>query len=147
MERRIATRGIIYKDGKIFAVQIKANSANQFWCTAGGGLDPGEALVDGIHREMIEETGITPEVGNLLFVQQFIADGQDNLEFFFHIKNADDYLNIDLSLTTHGDIEIAAYDFIDPKTENILPAFLQTIDIQAHIDGREPVFVYNQPAN
>jgi 8-oxo-dGTP pyrophosphatase MutT (NUDIX family) len=146
MERRITTRGIIFKDGKLFAVQHKVHSADQFWNTAGGGLDPGEAFIDGVRREMVEETGIVPDVGKLLFIQQFYSNGIENIDLFFHIKNSDDYINIDLTSTSHGDIEIAKYGFIDPKAERLLPVFLQKIDIQAHIDGREPVFISNSLA-
>jgi 8-oxo-dGTP pyrophosphatase MutT (NUDIX family) len=30
-----------------------------FWSTPGGGVDPGEGLVEAVHRELLEETGIT----------------------------------------------------------------------------------------
>jgi 8-oxo-dGTP pyrophosphatase MutT (NUDIX family) len=143
--RRIATRGIIYKDGKIYAQQLKNNADDQFWCTPGGGLDPNEGLIDGLYREMIEETGIVPVIGRLLFVQQFY-DNKENIEFFFHITNSDDYTSVDLSATTHGDIEIATHGFIDPTKENILPAFLQTVDIARYIDGTLPPLVSNELA-
>ena len=93
---------------------------------------------------MIEETGIAPEIGNLLFVQQFHDGEKEQLEFFFHITNADDYSVIDLANTSHGTIEIARCGFIHPATENILPAFLQTIDLPLHIDGNEPVLVASE---
>lgn len=141
--RRIATRGIIYKDGKIYAQQLKGDHAEPFWCTPGGGLDPNETLVDGLHREMIEETGIAPVIGRLLFVQQLFKDGKEQLEFLFHITNTDDYLDIDLSITSHGEIEIAKHGFIDPKKENILPAFLQDVDFEKYIDGTLPPLVHS----
>jgi len=30
-----------------------------FWSTPGGGVDPGESLTEAVHRELLEETGIT----------------------------------------------------------------------------------------
>ena len=98
---------------------------------------------------MLEETGITPEIGRLLFVQQFTfqrEDGQarEQLEFFFHIINSEDYTSVDLSKTTHGLEELTRCEFIDPEKEVILPEFLQSIDIQSYIDTTRPVYFYTE---
>jgi len=146
-ERRIAVRGIIYKDGKLLSQRLKAYRRNNrnFWCTPGGGLDIGESIEEGLRREMIEETGIDPKIGRLLFVQQFSEDGKkEQMEFFFLIENPEDYEAIDLTTTTHGELEIEHVEFIDPKSEVILPAFLQEIDLQKYIESVQPVTVYNE---
>jgi len=148
--RRVCVRGIIYKDGKLFCQELKNKdgTGRGFWCTPGGGLDPRESLMEGIRRELIEETGIEPVVGRLLFVQQFadasnrISHGEDEqLEFFFYIKNAGDYTAIN-EKASHFDAEIFNYGFIDPKTENVLPAFLREIDIQDYIDNEHAPYIY-----
>lgn len=142
--RRINVRGIIFKDGKLFAQQLTPGSdgiARDYWCTPGGGIDDGESLHEGLVREMIEETGIAPKIGKLLFIQQFHDGTKEQLEFFFHIENPDDYETIDLTATSHGIAEIARVDFIDPTTSNILPKFLTTIDLPAYINGDLPVRV------
>ncbi len=148
--RRIATRAIIFKDGKLLCQQLTPGAdrkARGYWCTPGGGLDIGEPLEAGLHREMIEETGIAPKIGRLLFVQQFSEDGEkEQMEFFYLVENPEDYEVIDLANTTHGELEIENVEFIDPKTENVLPAFLQTIDIQSYIDTVRPVVIYNEIA-
>lgn len=135
MTRRITVRGIIIKDGKIFAQKLKKNEGKRdFWCTPGGGLDDGESLRDGLYREMIEETGVAPVIGKLLYLQQFAeGDDQEFLEFFYHITNADDYEQIDLASTSHGELEIAEYGFIDPQEHVVLPKFLQETDIMQDI--------------
>lgn len=126
MERRVTVRGIIKKDGKIFAQRLKnKEGVNNFWCTPGGGLDSGESLLDGLHRELIEETGVEPVVGPLLYIQQYRDDKREYLEFFFEIRNPEDYEMINLANTSHGEIEVAHYGFIDPGSEFILPEFLQ----------------------
>lgn len=149
--RRVATRGIIYRDGKILATKQKDDNGDEAenWATFGGGLDPQESLTDGLYREMIEETGIAPKIGKLLFVQQFAEPSdatKEHLEFFFLIENTADYESIDLSVTTHGAIEIARSDFIDPKENFIKPAFLSTIDVKEYVEHDRPVFIYNQPS-
>lgn len=97
MTRRINIRGVIINDkGELFCQLLTARrrDGRDFWCTPGGGLEPGESLLDGLRREMLEETGVTPEIGKLLFVQQFTEPGEptsdrpsEQLEFFFHITN------------------------------------------------------------
>jgi ADP-ribose pyrophosphatase YjhB (NUDIX family) len=146
-ERRIAVRGIVYKNGKLLGQRLKAYRRNDrdFWCTPGGGLEMGEQLEIGLRREMIEETGIDPKIGRLLFVQQFSEDGKkEQMEFFFLIENPEEYEAIDLSVTTHGELEIEQVEFIDPKAEVILPAFLQSIDLEKHITTVQPVLIYNE---
>jgi ADP-ribose pyrophosphatase YjhB (NUDIX family) len=146
--RRIAPRAIIFKDGKLLCQQLTPGAdgkARAYWCTPGGGLDIGEPLEAGLHREMIEETGIAPRIGRLLFIQQFSEDSKkEQLEFFYLVENPEDYEIIDLAGTTHGELEIENVEFIDPKTENVLPAFLQTIDIQKYIDIVQPVLFHNE---
>lgn len=149
--RRVATRGIIFKDGKLLCQQLKASAdggARDYWCTPGGGLDIGESLSAGLHREMIEETGIAPRIGKLLFIQQFSEDGlKEQMEFFFHIENPEDYETIDLTTTSHGELEIEHVEFVDPKVHTVLPAFLKELDIQSYIDTDKPVFIYTELPN
>lgn len=139
MIRRISVRGIVLHDGTLLCVQLKPYKGSlretidrSYWCLPGGGLDEGEALVAGVEREMIEETGIKPVVGNLLYVQQFVHSEKEYLEFFFHIKNSEDYFNVDLSKTSHGMAEIERIDFIDPASSHILPTFLKTEPLSDH---------------
>lgn len=138
MQRRVNVRGIIINDqGKLFCQKLKANEQKNrnFWCTPGGGLDMGESLLDGLRREMIEETGVAPKIGKLLFIQQFADENapddrpKEQLEFFFHITNWQDYETIDLANTSHGETEVGECGFVDPKTTYILPQFLTEIDL------------------
>lgn len=138
MNRRVAVRGIIVDDsGKLLAVRLKkyagraTDDANDYWCTPGGGVDVGEPLLPALEREMVEELGVKPVIGNLLFVQQFVHNDTEQMEFFFHITNAADYLDVDLSKTTHGAIEIAQVDFVDPGQERVLPQLLTNENLAA----------------
>jgi len=133
MKRRVAVRALILQDdGKLLCVRQKHyfeavfTEATDFWCLPGGGVDEGEALLPALEREMIEELGIKPVIGNLLYVQQFLYADMEHMEFFFHVTNAADYAQVDLSKTTHGVAEIAELDFIDPTHESVRPEFLST---------------------
>jgi len=131
MNRRIAVRGIIVVDGKMLSIRHRdynSDGPKDFWCTFGGGVEECEPLLSALERELVEETGIKPDIGQLLYVQQFkgkyAGKDEDHIEFFFFIKNPRDYLKIDLSKTSHGEKEIAEYAFIDPSAHNVLPEFL-----------------------
>lgn len=140
--RRVNVRAIIVKDGKLFCQRLKASHTlhnKEFWCTPGGGIDFGESLHEGLTREIIEETGVKPVIGNLLFIQQFMDGDREQLEFFFHVTNADDYQSLDLSVTSHGDAEVAECGFVDPKTTIIKPDFLTEIDLEAAIANASPI--------
>lgn len=146
--RRVNVRGIIWKDGKLLVATFIQNDGTEgkYWGTFGGGLDDNESLEEGLKREMIEETGIAPKIGKLLFIQQFKSerrDHQEELEFFFHIENPEDYEDFAFENTTHGAVEMSRHEFVDPSTRQVLPAFLQTIDIESYIKEDKPVYIAN----
>ena len=147
-KRRVNVRGIIFRNGEILVTKFRQDddSESPHWGTFGGGLDIGESLHQGLHREMIEETGIAPEIGKLLFTQQFADEEKEYLEFFFHVTNTDAYAAVDLAATSHGMLELVRAEFIDPTKNNVLPAFLQTIDIKDYIENERSTFIYNELA-
>lgn len=144
--RRVNVRGIIFSEGKLLLTKYRQDDGSEsaHWGTFGGGLDIGESLAVGLHREMIEETGIAPKIGKLLFIQQFEDDEKEYLEFFFHIENVEDYEIVDLEATTHGTLELTTWGYIDPKTTYVLPSLLTKVDIKDYIENDRPVFIHNE---
>ncbi len=148
MGRRIGARGIVVKDGKLLAVKLKDYDSDGakvlgVWVTPGGKVNTDEPLIKAAEREMIEETGVKPVIGNLLYIQQFKqANGVEQLEFFFHILNTDDYQDIDLSKSSHGQTEIAELEFIDVKNSVILPDFLRQESFDNLVNQPVKFFAY-----
>jgi ADP-ribose pyrophosphatase YjhB (NUDIX family) len=129
MEVRISVRAIILHSGNLLCVRQKhtndlIKSVNNYWNIPGGKLNKNESLPGCLSRELVEETGVKPEVGNLMYIQQFTFKNKDYLEFFFNVTNSKDYLKLDLSKTTHGHAEIEEVAFHDPSKIKILPKFL-----------------------
>jgi len=110
MQIVVTVRALIIHKNKLLMCK---HPQGQFYCLPGGKLEPGETIEAGMERELIEETGIKPIVGKLLFVNQFINDHIHRVEFFFHIKNDADYANFDPAAATHH-FEIADFALADP---------------------------------
>ncbi len=130
-------------DNKLLLVRLKPykdnlKKDNDFWCLPGGKLEDNESLEDCLFREMVEETGVRPEIGHLIYIQQFSADNKEYLEFFFYIINAKDYLNIDLTQTTHGHDEIEEIGFMQPTMVRVLPKFLATEPLAERVSILSP---------
>ena len=143
MDKQIKVRGIALMDGRLLCVRLKpypgsTQAERDIWCLPGGGVDNSEPLLEALRREIIEELGVEPKIGRLLYVQQFARKGTDYLEFFFQIENAADYVNVDLSNTTHGAQEIEQIDYIDPKTSVLLPEFLQAEPLAEFAASNQP---------
>jgi ADP-ribose pyrophosphatase YjhB (NUDIX family) len=145
----VAVRAIILDGDKLLCQRLKqydgratGGGAADYWCTPGGGLDIGEPLVAALEREVIEETGIKPVVGQLLYVQQFQFKDTEHLELFFHVTNGKDYRHINLDQTSHGATEVEQVDFVDPKAVLVKPTFLSQVDILADAQ-RGQVQVFN----
>ena len=144
MNRRVAVRGIFVIEGKLLCAKLKLRNKPgpvNFWSVPGGGVDDHEALLPALEREIVEELGIKPLIGSLLYIQQYASDKEESMEFFFHILNPHDYLHIDLSKTSHGEIEIESIDFIDPRGHDVLPKFLATEDLSEL--EHKPVKIFN----
>ena len=116
---------IIYEDRLLL---FKLRTEDSFWCLPGGKLDPGESITQAIKRELVEETGIEPQVGRVVAGQDLLTNKEHRVEFFFEIKNPADYLEIDFSRSSHGS-EISAAEFVDLETSNysVLPNDLKKL--------------------
>jgi 8-oxo-dGTP diphosphatase len=119
----VTARGLIIHEGKLLICRLRPT--DDFTCLPGGKLDIGETIEHTMHRELVEETGIKPVVGNLLFINQLINDTDHRIEFFYHITNAADYLAANLSTASNAH-EIAEWKLADIRndTHDLKPVFL-----------------------
>lgn len=108
----IKCRGLIIKDWKVF-LTIPVKAFEPFYCLAWGKLDEGETTLECMKREIIEELWVEPKIWNLVYVNEFKAGDRVVLDFWYLIENADDYENINLSKTSHGEEELVEYGFYD----------------------------------
>jgi ADP-ribose pyrophosphatase YjhB (NUDIX family) len=110
----IKVRGVIIHDNKLLIVKHKES---QFMALPGGHLEYGEDVITCLKRELVEELGVLPEIGRLLYINTFMDDKKDEyVEFFFEIKNGEKYLDIDGLERTHA-YELAEILWISPSDD------------------------------
>lgn len=115
----IKVRGIIIHDNKLLIVKHKQS---KFMALPGGHLEYGEDVITCLKRELVEELGVLPEIGRLLYISTFMDNKKDEyVEFFFEVKNGEKYLNIDGLERTHAH-ELAEILWVSPDSDiEILP--------------------------
>mgnify|MGYP003634663152 CR=1 FL=1 len=67
---RLATRAIIMHENRLLLVNAWKDRSD-LWCAPGGGAEPHSSLPDNLAREVMEETGLTVEVGDICLVNEF----------------------------------------------------------------------------
>jgi 8-oxo-dGTP diphosphatase len=73
MKQRIRSASIIVKDDAVLLVKHK-HPVNGFewWVPPGGGLEDSENIYECAKRETHEETGLTVELGQILYLREFV---------------------------------------------------------------------------
>jgi ADP-ribose pyrophosphatase YjhB (NUDIX family) len=85
----VRCRGIILCENKLLVVRHSPES--KYMALPGGHLDWGEGISECLSRELVEELGIKPEIGRLLYVNSLIKENIQYIEFFFEVLNGLDY--------------------------------------------------------
>lgn len=82
---RIAVRAAILKNDKLLMVNAFPGQKSDLWCLPGGGVEPGQSLIENLCREVMEETGLTVSVGDPILVNEFHdpRSGWHQVEVFF----------------------------------------------------------------
>ena len=122
MEKKIniRVRAIILDDDKLLVVKHAHDPS--FAALPGGHLEWGENIKECLAREIMEELGVKPEIGRLLYINNFIEKGiTQSVEFFFEVINADQFKDIEHLKRTHAH-EIAAIAWVTSSDSvKILP--------------------------
>jgi 8-oxo-dGTP diphosphatase len=73
MKHRIRSAAIIVKDNAILLVKHKnPDNGNEWWVPPGGGLEDDESIFECAKRETYEETGLTIELGQILYLRESV---------------------------------------------------------------------------
>lgn len=84
---RIRVSGILIVDNAILLVKHHFNGHSPFfWAPPGGGMQFGESAEQTLKREFFEETGLTIEIIQFLFVHEYLHQPLHAIELFFEVK-------------------------------------------------------------
>lgn len=116
----IRSRAVILHEGKLLVV--KHGEDLDYYALPGGHLEFGEDVKECLSREIIEELGVKPEIGRLLYVNTFIDKNDTQpVEFFFEVVNGKDYLDTEKLERSHAH-ELFEIYWASPSNDiNILP--------------------------
>lgn len=110
----VRCRGIIVHDGKLLVVWHDGNM--NYAALPGGHLEWGEDIKSCLQREIVEELGIEPVLGRLLYINNFTEENQQSIEFFFEIKNGEEFMKWNEKNRSHAH-ELAEVRWISPTDE------------------------------
>ena len=83
---RLRVCGLYTENDRLLMVRHRGiGPTDTFWCPPGGGAQFGETAPDALVREFLEETGLEIEIGDLLFVNEFMQPPLHALELFFGV--------------------------------------------------------------
>lgn len=136
----VRCRAVIIHEGKLLVVKHVHDTS--YACLPGGHLEFGEDLITCLKREIIEELGIEPVVGKLLYVNTFtVGEVKQPVEFFFEVLNTEDYLKINEKERTHAH-ELEEFFWATPDgEERILPESFGADFRLGKIDNKETKFI------
>jgi 8-oxo-dGTP pyrophosphatase MutT (NUDIX family) len=101
---RNSAKAIIIEDGKVLLTK-NIDKLGYFYLFPGGGQEPGEELSKTLMRECIEETGKEVNVGELVYVRDYIGKNHEFAEWNFEDHQVEFYF-------------LCSIKFDDGKTDN-----------------------------
>lgn len=113
---KIRITAVVLRNDNILLVEQNVDNARG-WSLPGGGLEEGETLEDGIVRELIEETGITVKVKELLYLCDYIRNDRHVVHMTFLAEAPNDEIGETTPGLDENPIKSISYVPID-KIEN-----------------------------
>lgn len=80
----VGVGALIFRRGRILLVERGREPMRGYWSLPGGALEAGERLVDGVRREVLEETGLIVEPVALATVfERIVIDAAGRAEYHY----------------------------------------------------------------
>jgi len=123
---RVRVCGIYVRNNKLLLIKHLGLGEDYLWSPPGGGVELNTSIEENLIREYREETGLIIEVGEFMFINEFISSPFHAIELFFKVKMAKGELKLgeDPELESDNQI-ISGIKFMDmeeikrEKSQNI----------------------------
>ncbi|MBO3700845.1 NUDIX domain-containing protein [Roseivirga sp. E12] len=121
---RVRVCGICIKNDQILLVHHNPlGKTGSLWAPPGGGMEYSESAEEALTREFKEETGLTIEVEQFLFVHEYLDPPLHGIELFFLVNpiSGDLKLGTDPELSTDDQIltQLGYFDLEVLRTEEL----------------------------
>lgn len=113
----------VVDEGKLLLVQRGRDPGKGLWAVPGGKVEFGEPMKEAARREVAEETGLDVEVGDVVWVGEFLEDDHHIVLIDFHGKviggemraadDADDVRWVPLDVADRYPLTRTMYDLVD----------------------------------
>jgi len=80
-----AVAAIILRDRQILMIRRGSEPGKGLWSIPGGCIELGESIQDALRREVLEETGVSIEVGEFAGVAEVVIRGGGSVRFHYII--------------------------------------------------------------
>jgi 8-oxo-dGTP diphosphatase len=125
MKTQIAVRALIMRDNKLLLV----SNDGDLWYTPSGRLENIESLTDCLQREILEETGLDAEIGDVIYVSEFFDEGNDlkKIEIYFSASVSHELLTYD-QVDVSGSVKFKKFmTQAQINSQNVYPTFIRNL--------------------
>lgn len=126
MNIRNSAKAVIIKDSKLLLTKNR-DKEGVYFIFPGGGQEHGEALVDTVKRECLEEAGAAVNVKELLYIREYIGKNHEYADFDSAIHQIEYYFLCELSAQEN--------DFLtptQPDSNQIGIEWLTLVELEQH---------------
>jgi 8-oxo-dGTP diphosphatase len=150
MNIRTSAKAIIINDGKLLTIKLNDNG-DYFYILPGGGQHHGENLYEALRRECLEEVGGHVEIGELVFVREYIGKNHELAKYHSHAHQNEFMFRCELvqplkegikgSNPDKGQIGVEWLPIDELRSYNFYPKDLRETIIKYHSGEQVPTYV------
>lgn len=126
MRYGISAAALIVRDDSLLLVHHREKGKYDFWVPPGGSLKGCESILDCVRRETFEETGLTIEPGEILYIQEFYEPEYHFCKFFILARSFKGHITINNKDADEGFlVEARFFSRLELVQLNVFPTIMK----------------------
>lgn len=112
MQPRLRVSALVSREGRLLLCRHEKPERGEYWLLPGGGVEPGETLVQALHRELREELGISEKPlleGPIALAESIAPSGASVPRHVVHIIFAAHLGNLSLAAVESSDLAVRGH--------------------------------------